>query len=203
MVAIVDYGMGNLRSVQKALERLGVNVIITSDQEAILEADKIVLPGVGHFKKGIESLKELNLIETLNNKVIKQETPILGICLGMQLMTIHSEEGDVDGLSWINASTYKFQFHNKKYTIPHIGWNRITVNNQSPIFDTLSEKDFLYFVHSYYVKTEENSIIASTTTYGDNTFVSAFQKKNIFGMQFHPEKSHDQGLRLLNFFLDY
>jgi glutamine amidotransferase len=150
----------------------------------------------------MEKLKELNLIEVLSKKVIQQETPILGICLGMQLLSKKSEEGNVTGLGWIDAETNRFSIeNNQKYKIPHMGWNNVYTTNKSPIMHGISESDELYFVHSYHLECEAEDIIIGETDYCYR-FVSAIQKDNIYGTQFHPEKSHDSGLKILKNFLE-
>ena len=202
MITIIDYGMGNLRSVQKAFERLKANAIISSNIGDIKKADKLVLPGVGDFKNGMNKLRELNLIDILNVKVLKNKIPILGICLGMQLFTNRSEEGDVDGLGWIDAETIQFDFQKSenKVKIPHMGWNNINISKKHSVFDNIKENVSFYFVHSYYVKCENKDDILCTTNYGIQ-FVSGFQKENIIGLQFHPEKSHKSGLEILSNFI--
>ena len=190
--------MGNINSVLKALKRLGYLAISSSKKEEIDNADILILPGVGHFKRGMENLIDLDLIEILNKKVIKEKTPILGICLGMQLLTNRSEEGCVDGFGWIKGDTVKFRI-DKKFKIPHIGWNNIKIEKENPIFS--EEADQFYFAHSFHVipKNEENILL--TTDYGGK-FVSGMQKENILGVQFHPEKSHESGLEIIKKFID-
>ena len=202
MIVIINYGMGNLHSVYTQCKRVGFELIISSKQSDIENADKLILPGVGHFSKGMEKLKELNLIEVLSKKVIQQETPILGICLGMQLLSKKSEEGNVTGLGWIDAETNRFSIeNNQKYKIPHMGWNNVYTTNKSPIMHGISESDELYFVHSYHLECEAEDIIIGETDYCYR-FVSAIQKDNIYGTQFHPEKSHASGLKILKNFLE-
>lgn len=199
MIVIIDYGMGNLRSVQKAFERIKVPVLITSDKMAILKADKIVLPGVGNFERGITNLKSNGLFDTLNEAVTENKIPILGICLGMQLMTEFSEEGNAEGFGWVKAKTKKFVFEKSGLKIPHMGWNNLLVKNNESLFKGINEKNFFYFVHSYYVTCEDEIDVLAETNYGYK-FVSAFNKGNIWGCQFHPEKSHDAGLTVLRNF---
>lgn len=200
MIVIVDYGLGNLRSVQKAFERIGVHAQISGDVSVIQKSERLVLPGVGHFAKGMENLKRSGLIEVLNKSVLQDKTPILGICLGMQLMTSHSEEGDCEGLNWIDAQTIKFEKDpTKKFKVPHIGWNSIELKNQSNIIRGLESDAQFYFVHSYYVICNDESDVLSRTEYGRN-FHSGFQKDNIIGVQFHPEKSYTNGLQMLKNF---
>lgn len=197
-VAIIDYGMGNLRSVLKAVERTGGIPLITRNQLEIEESDKIILPGVGHFRKGMENLKELGLIEILKNEVMVNKKAIMGICLGMQLMMEHSEEGDVEGLSWFKGNVIRFNVSDKyKYKVPHMGWN--TLNYKKKEVETNLNNEY-YFVHSYHVIADNEIDILSTTNY-DYEFVSAIEKENIIGYQFHPEKSHLPGLQLISNFL--
>lgn len=193
---IIDYGMGNLRSVQKAFDRIGVNCEICDNYQKLKNANKIILPGVGHFKKGIENLRKLGFYDELNEIVLAKKKPILGICLGMQLMTSFSEEGDCEGFNWIESKTTKFRFENNKLKIPHMGWNNLTIEKNNIILSDIRESDFFYFVHSYNIECSNNDNIIATTLYGKK-FVSFFNKENIFGCQFHPEKSHDAGLKIL------
>jgi glutamine amidotransferase len=202
LVKIVDYGMGNLRSVQKAMERTGVESIICNNYRELKNCDKLILPGVGHFKKGIENLKKLGFYDELNELVLIKQIPILGICLGMQLMTTYSEEGNYNGFGWIEATTTKFKFDKIALKIPHMGWNNLNVRRNNTLLSGISENDFFYFVHSYNIDCKNEDDIVATTFYGKN-FVSVFNKLNIFGCQFHPEKSHDAGLRILKNFVTY
>ena len=194
-IVIIDYGMGNLRSVEKAFQRLGINPKISYLSDDILNADKLVLPGVGHFKKGMDNLYQLGIIDSLKESVIVKKKPVIGICLGMQLMTKYSEEGNCEGLGWIKAETIKFSFDDIKLKIPHMGWNNLFVKNNTSLLKNINEEDFFYFIHSYYVSCNNEKDILSETKYG-NDFISCFQRDNIFGSQFHPEKSHDAGLKL-------
>ena len=139
----------------------------------------------------------VQLLDVLNEAVLVNQTPILGICLGMQLMTKHSAEGDVKGLGWIEAATKHFAFDNSELKIPHMGWNNLSIIKKDSLFKNISDEDFFYFVHSYYVNCKDSTDVSATTDYG-HSFISSFEKENIFGCQFHPEKSHDTGLNLLN-----
>lgn len=198
---IVDYGMGNLHSVKKKLHRIGVKADISNNPEIIKKATKLFLPGVGHFSKAIQNLKELGLFEVLNEAVMVKKTPILGICLGLQLMAKHSEEGDEYGFGWFDAEVVKFTIKDQlKYKVPHMGWNQVAPKKSSILFDGISEAQDFYFVHSYHVKSNNPSEILSFTDY-EYPFVSALEKENIFGVQFHPEKSHDAGEKMLSNFL--
>lgn len=202
MITIIDYGMSNLRSVEKAFKRLDVPVVITSKAEEVLKADKLVLPGVGNFRSGMNNLKELGMIDTLNKRVLEDRIPILGICLGMQLFTLHSEEGDADGLGWIDATTKRFRFEKGiSLKVPHIGWNTANANDNSRLFTHAVKDEPYYFVHSYYVNCEDRSKAAATSHYGID-FDSSIEKDNIIGVQFHPEKSHDDGILLLKNFIE-
>jgi glutamine amidotransferase len=200
-IVIIDYKMGNLRSVQKAFIRCGFDAEISSKPEVIKVADRLILPGVGHFNIGMESLKKLNIIEVLKEQIFIKQIPTLGICLGMQLLTNFSEEGCVSGLGFINADTLRFpNLINSKLKVPHIGWNEVKPVVNSVIFKNTFPDDLFYFVHSYYVKCKEAENILTTTKYGIE-FHSAIIHENVIGMQFHPEKSHKYGLNLISNFI--
>ena len=202
-IVIIDYKMGNLRSVQKAFEKIGCDAVVSSDIEVIQKASKIVLPGVGAFGDGMKHLEELGLIDVLHNEVIKNKKPFLGICLGMQLIAKKSyENGQVSGLGWIDAQVFKFNFdtYDQKLKIPHVGWNNTRYKNKSILFDKIPDESDFYFVHSYYFKTDED-IVTSTTNYGFE-FVSSIEKDNIFAFQFHPEKSQNVGLKIIENFIN-
>jgi len=202
-IVIINYKMGNLRSVQKAFEKVGCNAIITNDHDTIKKADKIVLPGVGAFKDGMKHLKQLDLINILNEEVLINKKPFLGICLGMQLIANKSyENGETRGLGWVNAKVVKFDFssHIKKLKVPHVGWNNINFKNRNILFNNISDNSDFYFVHSYYLETNED-VVTSITDYGIN-FVSSINKENIYAFQFHPEKSQVVGLKILENFVN-
>jgi len=196
MIVIIDYGVGNLRSVQKSFERAGVKAIISNDKEVINEASKLILPGVGHFEHAMNSLKNSGLLKTINTKVLEGNTPILGICLGMQLMTKFSEEGNIEGLGWVDAKTRKF---NIDFKVPHIGWSTSEKVKENKFTKGVEISDEFYFVHSYYVETEDDSLNMFETKYS-HKFTSGFCKGNIYGVQFHPEKSYSKGIQLLKNF---
>ncbi len=202
MIVIIDYGMGNLRSIYKALKRLEIEAKISANVHDIEAAERLILPGVGHFGRGMQNLRDMGVLEVLTRKVIEEKTPILGICLGMQLFCKSSEEGASEGLGWLNAETVRFDVQDKnQYTIPHIGWNSLAFRKEQPLFSGLQNRDLFYFVHSYHLVCHEDENVLSSTTY-DYPFVSAVQKDNIFGTQFHPEKSHKIGLGILKNFAE-
>ncbi len=201
MITIVDYQMGNLHSVKRAFNRLGVEVSIATKPSEILSAKKLILPGVGHFGKAMDAMRQRDLIEPLNEKIATEKTPILGICLGMQLMTEGSDEGGVEGLGWFNCKTEKLIVDNPiAYKVPHTGWNTIQHSATESIFENVPTESEVYFVHSFGVNKAPEHEILCTTVYS-NSFVSGLKKDTLFGMQFHPEKSHDCGLQLFSNFI--
>jgi glutamine amidotransferase len=201
MVSILNYGFGNIGSIVNILKKINIksNVITTSNE--ILDASNIILPGIGKFDHAINQLNTLDLRNSLNESVLIKKTPILGICLGMQLMTNYSEEGIHAGFGWIDASTKKIDTINNNLKVPHMGWNTIDYkkNKKDFVFDEIEELQKFYFVHSYAINCNSAKDILATTNYGLE-FVSAFSKENITGVQFHPEKSHKYGI---NFFKNY
>jgi glutamine amidotransferase len=196
-IAVVDYGAGNLTSVSKALELVGARVSVTAEPGVIKNADGIVLPGVGAFGDAVNRLWELGIIPVMEEKV-KNRTPFLGICLGFQLLFTESEEkGRYLGFNWLQGRVKRFR-HDLK--VPHVGWNQVDISKANPLLEGIPDHTFFYFVHSYYVEPEEGGIISARTQYGKN-FVSMIHRDNIFGVQFHPEKSGDIGQVVLkNFF---
>jgi len=200
MVTIIDYGLGNLASIQNMIKKIGGNSVISSSAEEINNAQKLILPGVGHFEKGMENLYNSGLISTLNDLVLQKKIPVLGICLGMQLMTSISEEGNVEGLNWVEADTVKFKINSPEFKIPHMGWNHVAFKKNEPIAENLYQEARFYFVHSYYVRCVRQEEVLGTTVY-ESPFHSAIIKNNIIGVQFHPEKSHKFGMQLLHNFL--
>jgi len=200
MLVIVDYGVGNLASVANMFAKAGVkNVLISKKKEEIEKAEKLLLPGVGAFDAGMGELNRSGLVDVLNKKVLLEKTPVLGICLGMQLLTKGSEEGKLPGLGWIDAYTYKFDFTQEQslsgLKVPHMGWNFVYPQNNNPLI-TSSEQQRFYFVHSYYVKPEKKETTIATSKYG-HEFTCMVKQDNIYGAQFHPEKSHRFGMNLL------
>ncbi|MDD1756586.1 MAG: imidazole glycerol phosphate synthase subunit HisH [Methanomassiliicoccales archaeon] len=198
MILIVDIGMGNLGSIQNMLKRIKVEAKVSFDPSEIDKASKLVLPGVGAFDNAMQSLHQRGLIDVLNQKVLRDRTPILGICLGMQLLGTDSEEGKMKGLGWMDAKTVRFRLSSNGYKIPHMGWNTIDIKGDPGIFTGIDEPRF-YFVHSYHMVCEHEADVLTTTPYGYD-FVSSVHHENIWGTQFHPEKSHKFGMRLFSNF---
>ena len=202
MIVIIDCGIGNLQSVVNAFEAIGCQVCVSNSSKDVEKSERIVLPGVGSFANGMKNLRDLNLIETLYEQVIKKEKPFLCICLGMQLLARDSDEkGFHKGLGWIPASVKKLQPNDKDLRIPHVGWNDVSFGNNIPLFAGLGRRQAFYFVHSYHVILDSPDIVTGTCDYGGN-FAAAIQKDNIFAVQFHPEKSHKSGLQILKNFCE-
>lgn len=200
MITIVNYGMGNLGSVQNMLKRIGAESKITSDINEIEQAEKILLPGVGSFDAAITKIDELNLRSVLVHKAKVDKIPFLGICLGMQLLTRSSEEGILAGLDLVPAKTVKFKFEESQHLkIPHMGWNLVRKNTESLLTQNFTDDYRFYFVHSYKVECDNNQNSILKTNYGGE-FDSAIQNENVYGAQFHPEKSHKFGMHLLTNF---
>lgn len=200
-VAIVNYGMGNLHSVYRKLSGLNVTPVLASTAAEIEKADKIILPGVGHFGKAMENLKTQGLYDSLNEAVLVKKRPILGICLGMQLMAKESEEGNSAGLGWFNAKVTRFRIEDHiHYKVPQTGWNTVSICKKSNLLKDIEDNSEFYFLHSYhYTDTlQEDNLTKTDFQY---EYVSAVEKENIFGTQFHPEKSHGQGVQLLKNFI--
>lgn len=194
--------MGNLNSIKKVIDRLRIASVISSQPEAISRAKKIILPGIGHFGKAMNNLRRLDLLAPLNEAILIQKKPVLGICLGMQLFAKKSAEGEGEGLNWIDAEVVKFDVSDKfKFKVPHMGWNQVFVRKDSLLMRDIPLTAEFYFAHSYYLKIDNQPDLLSETRF-DRIFASAVEKENIFGVQFHPEKSHDVGARLLKNFVE-
>tara|TARA_B100000963_G_C22463222_1_gene596655 strand:- start:242 stop:868 length:627 start_codon:yes stop_codon:yes gene_type:complete len=202
-ITIVDYGLGNLRSINKKLHNFNINSNISDCLNDIKDADILILPGVGNFKKAMKNIKSFGIYDILDEKVRDQKTPILGVCLGMQLFTNYSDEGNCKGFGWVDADTKIFNKDKIKQKVPHIGWGKINILKNKFIFDKINTDHNYYFVHSYYVDCFEPTDILCTTKYGNFEFVSGFVKENIFGLQFHPEKSHRIGMEIFKNFINH
>jgi imidazole glycerol-phosphate synthase subunit HisH len=204
MIVIVDYGLGNLLSIKNMLKKVGCyDVKICNDHETIAQADKLILPGVGRFDYGMQQLHRLELVEILQQRVVQDKIPVLGICLGAQLLTKSSEEGQEAGLGWIDAHTVKFDKAKlgTDLKVPHMGWSEVIIQQQDPLFKNFLEPSRFYFVHSYHIVCKHEEDIAITAHYGYE-FTAGFKHENITGVQFHPEKSHKFGMQLLrNFYI--
>lgn len=201
MITIVDYNMGNLGSISNMLKKIGVASRITADPGDIAQAEKLILPGVGAFDAGMDNLARSGLIPLLNQRVLQDRVPTLGICLGMQLMTRQSEEGQRQGLGWIDAEALRFRPNDPGLKVPHMGWNRVDCQRDAPLVSDLPDMPRFYFVHSYFVRCAHAEDVLLNTTFG-GPFHSAFQRGNVMGVQFHPEKSHKFGMALLRNFAE-
>jgi glutamine amidotransferase len=202
VITIVDYGVGNLMSIQNMLGKLGVGSRISAEPRELRTANKIILPGVGAFAHGMERLRAMGFEEPLGERVMNDGVPILGICLGMQLFSRRSDEGDVPGLGWLDADAVSFDRSRlqQHHRVPHMGWSEIDVTRPSRLFDEAPERRF-YFVHSYHVACHDQSDVLAWSTHG-YPFVAAVERNNIVGVQFHPEKSHRYGMALLRNFAE-
>lgn len=201
MMTIIDYGVGNINAFVNVYKRVDVPVSIARSREDLLGASKIILPGVGHFDHAMKRLNDSGMRGSLDELVLEQNVPVVGICVGMQLMAHHSEEGNMEGLKWIDATVRKFDETSMHYDtrLPHMGWNDVEPTIESPLFLGLEREAIFYFLHSYYFECHHQDDIAATTEYG-NTFTSVANHKNRYGVQFHPEKSHHYGEILLHNF---
>jgi imidazole glycerol-phosphate synthase subunit HisH len=216
MITIIDYGVGNLGSIANMFKKIGVKTIITADANTIAQADKLILPGVGAFDNGMRNLQARGLVEVLNSQVLEKGVPILGLCVGLQLFTRKSEEGQLPGLGWLDAAVVRFKFDAAQHVaaqgiaaqsaqaglkIPHMGWNYIQMQQASPLLTGLPAETRFYFVHSYHLVCTDASDVLAQTTYG-YAFPSIVQRGNIYGAQFHPEKSHRFGMQFLKNFAE-
>ena len=201
-IAVVDYGIGNLGSIPNMLARAGAHAIVTSEPAVILEADRLILPGVGAFDAGMRSLMDRGLVEALRRRTQEHGVMTLGLCLGMQLLFESSEEGALKGLGWIPGSVKRFRFPSDDiaHRVPHMGWNNVAAQSDRALLDGLGPEPRFYFAHSYYASPENPADVVATTEYG-NEFASIVRRDNIIGAQFHPEKSHRFGLGFLSNFI--
>lgn len=200
MIAIVDYDAGNIKSVEKALQYLGEEPLVTRDKEILLRADKVIVPGVGSYGDAMGKMQQYELVEVLR-KIADEGTPILGICLGLQLFFESSEETTgVEGLRLLPGKVVRFP-EKEGYKIPHMGWNSLTINPKSRLFQGIPEGSYVYFVHSYYLQAEQEADVAATTDYIVNVH-AAVERGNVFATQFHPEKSGEVGLKILKNFIE-
>jgi glutamine amidotransferase len=201
MITIIDYGVGNINAFYNIYKNLGVEVAIAKKCNDILDASKLILPGVGHFDYAMNKFNESGMVETVTDLVMNKCIPVLGICVGMQMLATKSEEGKLPGLNWINAEVKKIDTSLLKQStrLPHMGWNNIIIKKNNPIFHEIVDSPRYYFLHSFYFDCNNNDDTIATSTYG-NSFTCAVNHNNIFGVQFHPEKSHHFGIQLLKNF---
>lgn len=201
-IAIIDYGLGNLGSIVNMFQKIGAAAFVSADPEIISGADKLIIPGVGAFDTGMSNLEKKGLIQVLSQMVIDRGVPVLGVCLGMQLMALSSEEGRSAGLGWINARFIKFRFpEGIPFKVPHMGWNTVAVKKINPLISLEGRDQRYYFVHTYHAVCNNPADVLATAHHGYE-FVAAFSHENIYGVQFHPEKSHKFGMHFLKNFLE-
>lgn len=203
MIVIVDYGVGNLGSIINMLKKAGTKAIASSDPDVLQQAEKLILPGVGAFDAGMNKLNECGLVPLLNHLALEKKVPFLGLCLGLQLMTKRSEEGQTQGLGWLDAETLRFKFDSEHshLKIPHMGWNTLEIRRPHPLVADLGAEARFYFVHTYHIVCADSDNVVAYTDYG-YPFAAVVSNGNIMGAQFHPEKSHKFGMRLLQNFAE-
>jgi glutamine amidotransferase len=203
VITIVDYGTSNLGSMQNMLRKIGTASRIAASPHDLEDATKIIVPGIGSFDAGMNKLQQSGMIPVLNRKVLVERIPILGVCLGMQLMTESSEEGELPGLGWIEAQTLRFdQRSDPGLKVPHMGWNEVIPAKPSALIAEFPSEARFYFAHSFYVKCKSAEDVLLRFSYGANTFAAAFQRGNLMGAQFHPEKSHRFGMAFFRNFVE-
>ena len=205
MVTIIDYGVGNLNSIKNMLKKIGVDSVISSQSTDIENAEKLILPGIGSFEYGMKKLRSSEFFQSLQQKVLQNKTPILGVCLGAQLLLNGSEEGQpVEGLGWIDGKAVRFDQDKMadNFKVPHMGWNELTIKKESTLFTNMYPDQRYYFVHSYHMVCNQQADILAESNYSYN-FVAAVEKQHIVGVQFHPEKSHKFGMKLYENFIKF
>ena len=200
MIALVDYGLGNIQAFANIYRRLGIDSVTATKPAELEQADKIILPGVGAFDWAMKRLEESGLRNALDHEVLSCEKPVLGVCVGMQMMAKSSDEGSLSGLGWIDARVVKFDNCNRDIRLPHMGWNDVVPTHHETLFHNIEDPRF-YFLHSYYFQPSNPSVVLAQADYG-HTYTSAVSERNIYGTQFHPEKSHHWGVQLLKNFAE-
>ena len=199
MPVIVDYDAGNVRSVQRACQYVGMDAVISADPEVVATADKLIFPGVGSAESAVDTLRDRGLDEAIKSFYATGK-PLLGICLGLQIALEYTEEGKKTCLGLVEGASEKFEFNDRSIKVPHIGWNGLTINRPHPMLKSIQSGDEFYFVHSYYARPVDSNNVLGTTDYGDKTFCSVVARENLFATQFHLEKSGELGLKLLGAF---
>ena len=200
MIAIIDYGLGNVRAFYNIYRSLGISASIVRNVDELCEADRVILPGVGSFDWAIGKLKKSGMVDALNKLVLQDNVPVLGVCVGLQIMARSSAEGSSSGLCWLDADVVSLE-KDELIPLPHMGWNEVKLKLRCPLFEGISDKSF-YFLHSYYIRPKDTACISSVTKY-KNDFPSSISRDNIYATQFHPEKSHQSGVQLLKNFAEY
>ena len=198
LIGVINYGLGNVKAFKNIYERLNISAKIVSSLSDLDQVNKLILPGVGSFDSAIELFKKDDFHKYVEELIFEKRIPILGVCIGMHIMAKSSEEGNSPGLGWIDAKVKKFKFQENKYPLPHLGWNSIEYNKNSKLFKDIVSSEF-YFLHSYYCEVYNNELVLSFSNYG-GLFCSSFNMDNIYGLQFHPEKSHNSGIKILKNF---
>lgn len=201
MIVILDYGVGNLGSLKNALRKIKIDAVISSSQKEIQQASKIIFPGVGSFDSAMNSIREHRLLDVLDDKVMQEKIPVLGICLGFQILSHSSDEGNELGFNWLQGKTTRIPRQSTSLKLPHYGWSKLSIRQDSDLFRAVPDNARFYFAHSFQVECPDQNSILSTSHYGVE-FVSSAQQNNCYGVQFHPEKSHEVGLLVLKNFVE-